>query len=253
MVTHQEVLRKINLGKGLSQQPLIPLSFPPPPHGLLLPPSLPPLPSFLRYQKNGPVSQTLPSPSLSFLLAPSAASDRKGEEGREETLPRATRPNGGGDRQQGDVAADGPFVRSLDDSTAVFLLTQRRSSRTQKEGGGIERKGQKEKEQQFVQITSESDPCSSSPDVPYTYILRKGLLRGSRQQWRREGKKVFAALTHQPSSGQKTGGGRGWLVGRFLLWVSNNGSGENFGVFPPPPLAPQKVRTEDDDDPTPQR
>ncbi len=95
---------------------------------------------------------------------------------------------------------------------------------------GIERKGQKEKEQQFVQITS--DPCSSSPDVPHTYILRKGLLRGSRQQWRREGRKVFAALTHQPSSGQKTGGGRGWLVGRFLLWVSNNGSGENFGVFP---------------------
>ncbi len=145
MVTHQEVLRKINLGKGLSQQPLIPLSFPPPPHGLLLPPSLPPLPSFLRYQKNGPVSQTLPSPSLSFLLAPSAASDRKGEEGREETLPRATRPNGGGDRQQGDVAADGPFVRSLDDSTAVFLLTQRRSSRTQKEGEGSNGRGKKKR------------------------------------------------------------------------------------------------------------
>ena len=110
------------------------------------PPSLPPLPSFLRYQKNGPVSQTPPSPSLSFLLAPSAASDRKGEEGRlEETLPRATRPNGGGDRQQGDFAPDGPFVRSLDDSTAVFLVTQRRSSRTQKEERdrteGAKRKG----------------------------------------------------------------------------------------------------------------
>ncbi len=143
MFTRQEVLGKINLGKGLSQQPLIPLF--PAAAARSPPPSLPPLPSFLRYQKNGPVSQTLPSPSLSFLLAPSAASDRKGEEGREETLPRATRPNGGGDRQQGDVAADGPFVRSLDDSTAVFLLTQRRSSRTQKEGEGSNGRGKKKR------------------------------------------------------------------------------------------------------------
>ncbi len=189
---------------------------------------------------------------MSFLLAPSAASDRKGEEGREETLPRATRPNGGGDRQQGDVADDGPFVRSLDDSTAVFLLTQRRSSRTQKEKGdrteGAKRKGATVRSDHFRPLLLLSR-CTA-----HIYFAKRVTEGVGRQQWRREGRKVFAALTHQPSSGQKTGGGRGWLVGRFLLWVSNNGSGENFGVFSPPsPFAPQKVRTEDDDDPTPQR
>ncbi len=153
---------------------------------------------------------------MSFLLAPSAASDRKGEEGREETLPRATRPNGGGDRQQGDVADDGPFVRSLDDSTAVFLLTQRRSSRTQKEKGdrteGAKRKGATVRSDHFRPLL-----LLSRCTVHIVYFAKR-VTEGVGRQWRREGRKVFAALTHQPSSGQKRRKGlAGWPVLALVL------------------------------------